>query len=80
LDSNPAQKQAYEVYATHDGTLLVDAVDTDETIYAKLKVGAAFNAVITTDVSGAGASQMMNLKVSASAAITASVTRLEVNH
>ena len=80
LDSNPVQKQAYEVYACHDGSLVADAVNTDETIYAKLKVGNPFNVVLTTDVSGTGAAQLMNIKASASAAISVSVTRLEVNY
>ena len=79
LDSNPARKQAMEVFAVHDGTTVADATVTDDTIYAKLKIGANFGVTINTDVNGVGAAQVMRLRVNAPNAVTVSVTRLEVN-
>jgi hypothetical protein len=78
LDSNPAQKRIFKVYVSNDGTASSDATETDETVFAKLKHGAAFNYVISTDVSGTGAAQVMNLKLSASAAISYSIRRVIV--
>lgn len=80
LDSDPARKKAFEIFATHDGTLVADATDTDDTEYAKLSIGAPFNVVLGTEVNGTGANQVMRLTASASAAISVSVTRMEVNY
>jgi hypothetical protein len=78
LDSAPAQKRIFKIYVSNDGTASSDATETDETIFAKLKHGASFDYTITTDVSGTGAAQVMNLKLSASAAISYSVRRVIV--
>ena len=80
LDSNPAQKQAMEIFCLHDGTQVADATTTDEVVAPKIKTGANFNLVVSTDVNGTGAAQTMRLRVSASAAVTVTVTRLEVNY
>lgn len=79
LDSNPAQKKAFEVFALHDGTLVADATTTDETVYGKLKVGSSFTVNLSTDVNGVAAAQVMRLRVQAPAAVSVKVTRLETN-
>ena len=79
LESNPSQKQAFEVYALHDGTTVADATVTDDTVYSKLKVGANFTVNINTDLSGVGANQFMRLRVDAPASVTITATRLEVD-
>jgi hypothetical protein len=80
LDSAPEKREAFEVYAIHDGTLLVDAVNVDDNLYSKIKTGAAFNKVVSVDLSGTGASQVMQLKITASASVSVTATRLEVNY
>lgn len=78
LDSAPAQKRIFKLFVSNDGTASADATETDETVFAKLKHGAAFNYVISTDVSGAAGAQVMNLKLSASAAISYKIRKVIV--
>ena len=80
LDSAPERREAFEVYALHDGTLVADAVNVDENLIGKIKVGAAFNKTVTVEFSGTGAAQVMQLKVTASSAVSVTATRLEVNY
>ena len=78
LNSDPAKMQAFEMFAAHDGSGSADATDVDDTIYAKIKIGAAFNFVAAVDLNGAGSSQVMRLRVSASAAVTVRAQRIGV--
>jgi hypothetical protein len=67
--ATPANRQAFEVYALNNGTVV------DETIYAKLKTGAAFNLTISVDISGA---DMRLRAASSSAGVTVTARRIEV--
>jgi hypothetical protein len=75
LDSNPAQRQTMSVAAHHDGTALADASNIDDTVYAKLKVGTAFNLTVKVDLNGTGATQKMRLRIAATAAVSVKVVR-----
>lgn len=79
LDSNPARKQGFEVFAIHDGTPSADAAGTDHTVYGKLKLGSNFNVDLSIDLNGTGAGQVMRLRATAAAGISLKATRLEVN-
>lgn len=68
------------VWASHDGTSGADAVDTDETVYAKIKKNAAIAGIaVTIDLSGAGVAQVMRLRVATSGAADWHATRMPVN-
>jgi hypothetical protein len=78
-EATPANKQSMEVYAMHDGTATADATATDETVYAKLKVGSNFNLDISVDVNGTGAAQTMRLRATSSTAgVTVTARRISV--
>jgi len=78
LESNPNQKRAWELWSMHDGTASADAVNTDETKYARLRLGSFFNCNVGVDLNGVGAAQKMRLRVSASSAVTVRARRIEV--
>jgi len=67
-DATPANRQALEVYALNNGSA------SDNTVYAKLKVGANFNLSISVDVSGG---QMRLRAASTSAGVTVTARRIE---
>jgi hypothetical protein len=67
--ATPANRQAIEVYALTNGTLI------DDTQYAKLKVGSNFNLSLSVDVSGA---DMRLRAASTSAGVTVTARRIEV--
>lgn len=78
-EADPNNIKAFEVFAVHDGTASADATDSDETVYAKLSMGANFNLVISVDVNGTGAGQTMRLRAqSSTAGVTVSVKRERV--
>ena len=79
LDSSPGQVKAYEVFAIHNGTGVADATSVDDTTYARLRIGAAFDVVVKVDLDGTGASQKMRLRVSASNAVTVRAKRVVVD-
>ena len=72
----------FTIAGVHDGIIApgtpADAANIDDALYAKLKIGATFNQVVLIDINGVGASQTMRLRVSASAAITASARRRSI--
>lgn len=78
LVSNPAQKKYFTLSAVHDGTSSLDATATDDTEYARLKLGSTFNLTVATDVNGVGPAQVMRLRVGASAAVNVYATRTVV--
>jgi len=82
LDSDPARVKFLTVSAVHDGVIApgtpANAATVDNTVYSKLKLGVAFNSVVTVSLDGTGASQVMRLGVSASAAVSAFATRRTV--
>jgi type II secretory pathway component PulM len=68
-EGTPANRECVEVFAATDGT------NVDDTVYAKLKLGSNISGlVIGVAISGAN----MNLNVTASSAVTATVRRIEV--
>jgi len=79
LDSNPAQRIMYTLLATHDGTASADASNVDESVFGKLKIGANFNYNVSVDLNGSAGTQVMRLRVSASAGITVRAIRRAIN-
>ena len=59
-------KQVVEVLAVHNGTSSSDATGADYNVYAKLRMGVVTGLTFTVDVTGVGASQVLNLKVTSS--------------
>ncbi len=52
-----------EVLALHNGTATVDADALDYTVYAKLRLNEIADASVTVELTGTGAAQRMQLKV-----------------
>ena len=78
-EATPANVQALECFAAHNGTAAADATVADNTIYSKLRLGANFNFTVATDLNGVGGAQVMRLRVSSSTAgITVTSRRIEV--
>ena len=80
-------KEAFEVYAMHDGLEIdlgdasdADATQVDHTIYSILKIGAAGvgGLVVDVDLNGATTAQVMRLRITTTAASDVRITRLEV--
>lgn len=67
-DASPANVKVEKVIALHDGTSGADAVNVDDSVFAKLRIGSNFNADISVDLNGTGAGQTMRLRVSSSTA------------
>ena len=67
-DATPANVKVAKIIAVHDGTSGADAVNVDDSVFARLKLGANFNADISVDLNGTGVSQEMRLRVSSSTA------------
>lgn len=63
LNSAPERRVIVVVNMGHDGTASSDATAVDDTVFAKLKFGAAFNYTLSTSLNGTGASQVMQLNV-----------------
>lgn len=76
LDSDQSRVRSVEIHAHHNGTASADATDVDDSEYGKLSQGANFGAQFNVVLSGSGASQVMALQVSASAAATFKSLRL----
>lgn len=68
-EATPANRQAFEVYAVNNGTLV------DDTIVGIIKVGSSFNVTRTVDISGGNMRLMI---ASTTAGVTATVRRIEV--
>lgn len=60
---SPANKKHFEVFAGHDGHAAADAVNTDDTLFARLRQGSNFNVDISVTLNGTGAAQQMCLTV-----------------
>ena len=65
---SPANKRAFEVYATNNGTLV------DDTVYARLRIGTFFVSAVNVDISGGN----MRLLVSSSVAAIVRARRIGV--
>lgn len=68
-EATPTNRKAFEVFALNDGSA------SDDTVYAKLKLGANFDVTIGTDVSGGN---MRLLASSSTAGITVRARRIAV--
>lgn len=78
-DATPANVKVVKVFATHNGTAAADATVTDNSAFAKLKLGANFDAEVNVAISGAGAAQKMSLNVvSATAGVTFTSRRTDI--
>lgn len=75
LDSDPTRKLVEKIHAAHNGTVSADATTSDYTIFGKLQIGNNFNYTLTVDLSGTTTTQVMRLRLSASAAVTAKFIR-----
>lgn len=67
-DASPANVKVFKIIAVHDGTAVADAVNVDDSVFAKLRLGSNFNTSVGVVLSGTGASQEMQLQVSSSTA------------
>ena len=77
LTATPNRVRSFEVYAQHNGHSAADATAADDTVYARLRNGASFNVQIAVDVSGAGAAQVMRLRIGSSTTIDVNVVRVD---
>jgi hypothetical protein len=71
LVGDAPKKRVVEIHATHDGHLVgggADAANTDFNTTSKLKLGTPLGTTYDVDLSGAGGSQVMRLRVAASTA------------
>lgn len=62
--ATPANKRHLIFFAGHDGSAAADAVNVDDTEFAKLKQGANFNYNISAVLNGTAGAQEMRLSVS----------------
>ena len=77
--ATPTNIQSLEISALHNGTAAADATLSDNSIINKLKLGTAFNLVVSVDLNGTGAAQTMRLRVqSSTAGVTVTARRIEV--
>ncbi|RKZ91675.1 MAG: hypothetical protein DRQ40_09570 [Gammaproteobacteria bacterium] len=67
-EATPANVKAVKIWATHDGSAAADAVNVDDTSYAKLRLGANFNVDLLVTLTGAAGAQVMQLSVTSSTA------------
>ena len=78
-DATPANVKTEKIMALHNGTASADANDTDDTVFAKTKLGGGFNTVVAVDLNGAAGSQVMRLRVSSSSGgVTFSARRTNI--
>jgi hypothetical protein len=75
-DATPANVQAFELFAMHNGSAAADASVSKDQEYAVMKSGAAFNHVVSVDLNGSGVAQVIRLRMSSSSGgISAKVYR-----
>jgi hypothetical protein len=78
--ANPSRVKAFEVWATHNGTVGTDATQVDDTTYAKLKIGSNFDLTLAVSLNGTGAAQTIRLTAaSTSAGVDVRATREAVS-
>lgn len=78
-DATPANKRFAKVVAIHNGTPSADATLVDDSIFAKLKLGANFNLSLSVDINGAAGAQVMRLNAaSTSAGVSVFARRTDV--
>jgi hypothetical protein len=75
-DATPANVQAFELFAMHNGSASADASVSKDQEYAVMKSGSAFNHVVSVDLNGSGVAQVLRLRMSSSTAgISAKIYR-----
>jgi len=82
LEADSAKKFMVEILASHDGYTTgagSDATTADYTTYGKIRIGNLSGFTGTVDVSGTGAAQVMNLKITSTTAADVRVIREVVN-
>lgn len=78
--ANPENREAYEVFAMHDGTTDADATAVDYTKCAKLKLNSSISGLsINVDLNGTDVSQVMRLTVASTAAVNARAIRMAID-
>ena len=81
LDADVSKRVTMKVIAQHDGKAAADAVNVDDAVYAKLKLGVAFTHVVAVALAGSTTTQTMQLKITGAASagvISARATRIGV--
>lgn len=78
-NGTPANKQAFEIFATHNGSAdgVTDATAVDDNKSKILKLGSNFNVQVQVVLSGAGAGQVMQLQFNSTDTIDVYVKRIE---
>jgi len=77
--ATPSICSMLEIFAGHDGDSVNDAVNHDWTEYAELDLNGGITGLgITVALAGTGAAQVMELSVSATAAVDIRVTRIAI--
>lgn len=66
---DPTVKEAFEVFAVHDGSVAADATSVDYTTYAKLKTGTISGLSLDVVLSGTGAAQVMSLQITSTSSV-----------
>lgn len=77
-ESAPATKEAFEIYALHNGHAAADATEADFSQAFKLRLGNIPGLNVNVVLAGSGVSQTMELQVEAGSAVTVNVTRIAV--
>lgn len=77
--SSPANKETVQIFATHDATPSVDATVTDFNVASILTVGTPPTGLgFDVTLSGTGASQVMNLRVTSTTSVDVKVARVRL--
>jgi hypothetical protein len=79
LDSAPERVATMKIHALHNGTSSADATNVDDSEFGKIQLGSGFNYVLAVDINGTGAAQVMRLRLSASAAVSAKFIRRSID-
>lgn len=77
-ETNPDEKEAFEVFALNDGTASADATSVDYNVVSKLKTANISGLDEDVVLNGTGATQTMELQVEANSNVTVRVTRIDV--
>ena len=73
--ADPTVKEAFEIFALHNGSPAADADDIDFTNYAKLKTGTIAGLDIDVVLAGTGAAQTMDLQVTSTGSVDVKAIR-----
>jgi hypothetical protein len=68
-------KEAFEIFALHDGEATGDATTVDFSKYAKLKTGNIAGLTVEIVLNGTGAAQTMDLQVTSTSSVNVKAVR-----